>query len=374
MTIFIISRGLPTPRYPLNGIFEFDQAKALAEKGHNVILISLDFLPVTVKRKWGKNYTKKDDVYIFHWSLPIGMYRRLPFITQSILLLVYRHAVKVHGIPNIVHAHFYFMGAISSILKKKYGIKLVLTEHSSKLNKDISQISKIDQQLARKAYRYADKIFTVSSSLAKRLSENFGITSQIVYNVVDTSTFSYSSHIQKKDFRFISVGNLLYQKGFDILIQAFAQAKFSHNIYLDIIGGGIERTKLEEQICSLKLEHQVKLLGVLSRKEIQHKFTNSHVFVLCSRGETFGVVYIEAMTSGLPVIATNCGGPTDFINEANGLLIPPNDIQQTTLALIDIQKKYTFYNQQTISQECMARFSPDAIASILEQEYYKLFT
>ena len=79
---------------------------------------------------------------------------------------------------------------------------------------------------------------------------------------------------------------------------------------------------LEQQIDRAGLNSNVYLLGRKGKKEIGSILCNSDVFVLPSRSETFGVVYVEAMMMGLPVIATVCGGPEEFVQKTDGLLVP----------------------------------------------------
>ena len=109
----------------------------------------------------------------------------------------------------------------------------------------------------------------------------------------------------------------------DLTIEAFIDAfKGSDKVFLTIFGEGPERQKLEELVRINKMEKQIKLMGMQSRKVIADYLKECDCFVLASQTETFGVVYIEAMASGLPVIATKCGGPESFVNEENGVLIP----------------------------------------------------
>jgi glycosyltransferase involved in cell wall biosynthesis len=96
-------------------------------------------------------------------------------------------------------------------------------------------------------------------------------------------------------------------------------------------------------------------------------FTNSNTFVLPSKSETFGVVYIEALLCGLPVIATSCGGPEDFVNDKNGLLIPVDNKEELINALKMIKKND--YDKKLISENCRQKFAPEIIANRITKLY-----
>jgi hypothetical protein len=198
MNVFVISRGIPSEKYPLYGIFEFDQAKALQENGINVSMLVINFLPIFKRRKFGLLSYKKQGVNVFELSLPVGAYRRGVVFLQELLCILYRKAVKSAGKPDLIHAHFYFIGSIASILKKRYHIPLVITEHSSKLNKDFAQISKIDCKIANNAYKNADLVISVSKILSQNLKQNFRTDSKVIHDIIDLRDFPYVTRHKKK--------------------------------------------------------------------------------------------------------------------------------------------------------------------------------
>ncbi|NLE93381.1 MAG: glycosyltransferase family 4 protein, partial [Chloroflexi bacterium] len=105
------------------------------------------------------------------------------------------------------------------------------------------------------------------------------------------------------------------------------------------------------------------------REEIAARMQESAVFVLASRAETFGVVYIEAMASGLPVIATKCGGPEGFVNTENGVLIEIDDLKGLIYAMQHMITKQHLYNREEISRAAQVRFSTNAVANLLMSIY-----
>lgn len=371
MKVAIISRGKPTPDHPMYGIFEFDQAKALAKKGVEVAFIAIDFRSWTEKRKYGLFQYECEGVHVFELSLPINRYRKTIPILQQLLLIPYRAMLKSFGKPEIIHAHFYKIGAIAAILKKKYGIPFIITEHCSEFNKPAEQINYWDKRSANKAYPYCDLLVTVSEALRNNILTNFGHDSIVIPNMVDSHSFNYNGQPKNTSpFVFVSVGNLIPRKGFDKLIDAFALVKDDALLY--IIGEGPEREKLETQIKQLDIQQQVKLFGRLERPEINKIFQKCNAFVLATSMETFGVCYIEAMYAGLPVIATRCGGPEFFIGERDGIIVPVNDTPSLVEAMIIIRKDCMNYNPRRISMTCMERFSPEVIAERLINTYNSL--
>jgi len=369
MRVFVVSRGMPTEKYPLNGIFEFDQAKALVQSGVDVTMLVIDYRSNSYRRKYGCFLYDKESVHVAELSLPLGIYRRVLPLLQMFLVCIYKKAVKKFGKPDIIHAHFYSIAAIASVLKKWFKIPFFVTEHSSKMNKNILNISKLDIKLAKKAYQNADNIIAVSSTLAKNLKNNFGIDATVIPNIVDMSNFQYVEREKKDFFTFVSVGNLVLIKGFDMLIRAFADAFRNDNVFLKIVGDGLEKNNLQEIVNQCDMGRQIVFLGKLSRDKLRDVYYNGDVFVLASRSETFGLSYVEAMASGMPVVATDCGGPSDFVNEQNGYLVPVDDQNALTAALIRIHDNIFDFNRLKISELCIKKFSPENIGKQLNYLY-----
>lgn len=370
MKVFVISKGMPTEKYPLNGIFEFDQAKALAKVGNDVAMLVIDFRSRSYKRKYGFSEYEKEGIKVFELSLPLGVYRRALPILRHLLLGLYKKAVKSFGEPDVIHAHFYSIAAIASVLKKRFAVPFVITEHSSKLNINIKNISELDIKLARKAYQNADKVIAVSNALAENLKNNFNVDAEVIHNIVDVSHFQYVNREPKDTFTFISVGNLISIKGFDLLIEAFVTAfKNDKSVFLKIVGAGPEMNNLQDLVNKYDMNENILLLNEVGRDKLKDIYPEGDAFVLASSSETFGVVFIEAMATGMPVIATDCGGPSDFVNEQNGYLIPVNDKQSLVDALMNMRNNAYSFNSLEISEMCVKKFSPESIASALTKLY-----
>jgi glycosyltransferase involved in cell wall biosynthesis len=143
---------------------------------------------------------------------------------------------------------------------------------------------------------------------------------------------------------------------------------------LYIIGDGSEREKLQNLIDENELQEKVILCGQKSADKVSKLLESSDCFVLTSRRETFGIVYIEAMAKGMPVIATKCGGPENFVNSGNGLLIPIDNIEATTNALDYMFIHAHNYDSARIKRDCYENFSEECISRKIIDVYKSILS
>jgi glycosyltransferase involved in cell wall biosynthesis len=129
--------------------------------------------------------------------------------------------------------------------------------------------------------------------------------------------------------RFVFVGRLVHMKCVDLLLEAFAQASAHAAMHLEIIGDGEERVRLESLAASLGIARDsgaaasVEFAGWLSQAGCADRLRASDCLVLPSVYECGGAVVLEAMSVGKPVIATDWGGPADYLDHECGILVPP---------------------------------------------------
>lgn len=366
MYVLVMSYGYPTIEYPLNGIFQFDQAKALVQEDCKVVMACIDLRSIRRKRKWGYEKLNRDGVTIACVNIPIGPFPRIcNFIGKVIFPWLLRKICKEFGIPNIIHAHFSVTAYAATATKLP--CPFVVTEHSSSIVQE--PINPLARKMAAASYGKANQVLSVSGSLSKQIQTTFHVTPVVVPNIVDVTNFQYNEHENLE--RWISVGSLIHRKAMDVTIHAFSEYLLTcSNARLTIVGDGPERSALQSLIDELGLTDKVFLVGLCDRSKTGEWMANSDYFILASRAETFGVVYTEALVSGLPVVGTQCCGPSDFIDKTNGILVPVDDVNALKDAMIQVSNNQ--YNRAEISRQAVERFSPKAISTTLVEIYRKI--
>lgn len=378
MKIAIIANGYPDKKEPQWGCFERDQALALSKMGHKVSILYVDG---RFRKNWkniGITCYNDNGLSIYGiFLIPLmgigKISNKLHYrVVSKLLNQVYCVYTDKEGEPDVIYAHYLWNIAFASLLKKNYHKPLIGIEHWSGMTKET--LSQSERNIASIAYSNCDKLLVVSKSLQAHIYRHFGKESSVVYDMlgqefINTKFFSRDEHF----FRFIAVGSLISRKGFDLLLGAFKKSKLAEKgCKVIIIGDGPERERLQKQSELLCISETVEMVGRKTKKEIIRLLQECHAFVLSSRAETFGVVCIEALSQGLPNIATICGGPEEFINENNGILIPPEDINALSDAMIRMYNNFQIYDSKAIADDCKQRFSPQVIAKQLADIFEKV--
>ena len=367
MHLLIVSHGYPTVKDPQWGCFEKDQAEALAEMGHRVTVVVVDMRFRPSNQTCGITHINDGSISAFIYFLLSGKLipsRMRRFVSERMMLRLCRKAFCAEGIPDLIYAHYMPCIGMLRLVKQKYAIPVVGIEHWSELNKPT--LPNRLMQSGRMAYALTDRLLAVSPSLQTQIKRHFGVESEVVYDMV-SNVFLQPVIPEKtsKPFVWLAVGSLIPRKGFDVLIEAFA--KLGGAEQLIIIGSGTENERMHAMAKQFGITDRVRFAGMLDKQAIVSLMNESNAFVLPSRGETFGVAYIEAMAMGLPVIATPCGGPEHFVNADNGLLVDIDNVDQLTIAMRQIETNLDKYHPEVIRAYVQERFSARAIAGQLEE-------
>jgi glycosyltransferase involved in cell wall biosynthesis len=169
-----------------------------------------------------------------------------------------------------------------------------------------------------------------------------GTVIKVAENGVDFSVWQSATSRPKQPnqkIHFVFVGRLVDWKAVDLLLEAFQPVAAAMGAILELIGDGVMRQELEAQTVRLGLSNNVVFTGWLSQKQCAVKLQQADVLVLPSLLECGGAALLEAMAMGLPVIATNWGGPTDYVDSSCGILIEPTSREALVNGLTDAMLK-----------------------------------
>ncbi|WP_323593465.1 glycosyltransferase [Aliarcobacter butzleri] len=381
MHILIIpSEHFITETQPLAGIFQYHQSKALINAGHQIGVISVGY--ITPRYLFNKyNYKKEEKIdninierkykqlYFPHRYIPFNFLKK-GYVKMAEDL--YKKYINKFGIPDIIHAHnFLYAGIIAKFLKNKYGINYIITEHSSSFVLD--KISNKKIKLIQNVAANASKVTAVSSSFNKILEKYTESSIDLLPNIVDD--FFFQKDLKNKmseDFTFLHIASLDKNKNQELLIKSFEKiAKINDKIHLNIAGAGNMRNILENLVKKIGIENQVSFLGLISQEKVRDEMMKSDCFVLTSNFETFGVVLIEALACGLPIISTKCGGPEDIVNYKNGILIDVKNQVQLENAMFMMYEKVKEYDKLKLRNDANENFGQEAFVKNIIK-YYEL--
>jgi glycosyltransferase involved in cell wall biosynthesis len=220
---------------------------------------------------------------------------------------------------------------------------------------DRNYVTEMTYDEGQKYFKNIDKFVCVSRDCAKKFNEKFGFKEKttVCYNILDSKEIGEKSQEQLYKFydreytNIVSVGRLTWQKGFDMLISAVAKLiKFDNRIRLYILGEGEDKQELANQIETLNVQNNVKLLGYIDNPYKYMK--NADIYVCSSRHESFSLTVAESIIIGTPIVSTKCTGPIELLeNGKYGVLVENNakGIYEGILSIIQDSDKYEHYKK-----------------------------
>jgi glycosyltransferase involved in cell wall biosynthesis/ubiquinone/menaquinone biosynthesis C-methylase UbiE len=379
LKILFITDWYPTKDKPVSGIFVKEHAKAVSAIGDDIIVIHCESLRSHIKGLFSFEDTLEDSIRtirIYYYASPLRTINYLVYLWS--ILRTSQKIIRTGYKPEVIHAHIYSAGVPAVILGKMFRIPVVVSEHSTEFPRKI--LKKSELWKARFAFKWANIVITVSKSL-KMAIENYGIKSrfEIVPNVVDTQVFqpSPSPHPKSnlKHLVVVSLLDLSHKKGIPYLLSALVKVRMRRDDWhLDIVGDGPARREYEHLVEELGLSQRVVFHGIKSKQEVSEFMRQADLFVLPSIVETFSVVVAEALATGVPVLATRCGGPEEFVTDDVGLLVPPGSVDALYEGLSYMLDNLQRYSYHSISQYALELFSPERVGMSLHTIYQSLKT
>jgi glycosyltransferase involved in cell wall biosynthesis len=225
----------------------------------------------------------------------------------------------------------------------------------------------------------AEAIVCVGSRLARDCVAELGTDparTLVIPNTFDADRFvPVTRSADGSRVRLVTLGRLSYEKGHDVLLRAFRRALDGGlEGTLTLIGDGPERPALEQLAGELGVDHRVTFTGTLLGSDVPVAFAGADAFVLPSRDEGFGVALVEAMATGLPVVATRSGGPEDIVSGDDGLLVSPGDPDELAEAILAISSRLHDYDGASIARRTAERYSAEAVGGRLVRLYTEVLS
>lgn len=236
--------------------------------------------------------------------------------------------------PDIIHAHLIHATLAGALLKSLTGAALVVTLHSEEANRG-SLVAQIKNGLERIALRQvADRVIACGPQVARWQGERLGERAiDIIPNRIPPASPLAPDQREAlrgglgcgpQDLICLAAGRLTRQKGFDILVRAFGRLAPGHPAAkLIVAGDGEDRAALADLVRATGTSSSVRWLG--ARSDVARLMACADIFVLSSRWEGLPLVLLEAMTAGLPIVATEVGDVATVAGGNAALLVPPGD-------------------------------------------------
>jgi glycogen(starch) synthase len=309
-------------------------AKALVHQGHDVHLFTLDF-------PGSPSYEEMDGIKVYRAATELGHPNFLTWVLLFNHFLGKKMAEVSHQVDfDLMHVHDW-LAAFSGISFKHYKQKpMVLTVHSTEVGRaqglhspDSFSIDGIEWW----ATYEADKVIVCSHSMKNEICGHFNLPLDkvdVIPNAIDAS--QYRTSVDRGSVRqrygvdwgekmVLCVGRLVPQKGIEYFIRAipsiasrFPEAKFI------IVGEGWSRDALEAEARATGHRGKIRFTGFVSDKEVVNLMTSADVLVVPSIYEPFGIVALEGMATGVPVVASQVGGLAEVIeHDRTGVFVYP---------------------------------------------------
>ncbi len=384
MKVFIIPSWYPSKSNPIYGIFNKEQARLMAKsrpnwtigvsrwgqgdepfllKAREVRSIAKALKKFETEETQLSNNLKEYFTGAFTWTRKWRKGNLNGIVNANERNL--QRFISDFGKPDLISAQASYPAAlVASALSSRYGIPFTVTLRMSPFPfpQYLTSTSNL-KSIIRKPLCKASALVATSEYLKVR-TESFGFSNvHTINNPVDTSFFSPTASRSDDELTILSIGRIEEQKGFDLLIEAIERVPGPK---LRIAGKGSLMNEHKQLAKNLQVENRISWLGELSREEVLREMQACSFYVLSSRHETFGNVVVEALACGKPVVATQCGGPEELIDEETGYLceVEVNDLAMHIQKMID---NLHMFDSEKIRNLTKMRYGPDVWIQKVEE-------
>lgn len=351
MKVLVISHMYPSPANDVYGIFVHKQIIALMNNGIEVRVLSprpLVLFPFTYifKKYHELNKIPKDHTIIYDKVfVEYPRFLQLPhafFLDKSGYLMYQGIKKQVKQLYkefpfDLIHAHVALPdGYAGALIAQDFGKPLILSIHGVDLQKTIHRGPKYLSSLCF-PFNHASKVIVVSEKLKLISHQNPWRNDHVIVipNGINFDDLPREVGHHNAEKVILSVSNLVHTKGIDLNLYAIKTLLKKHpTLTYNIIGDGAEKQNLLELVKRLDIQKEVNFLGRKPNNEVLKNMADCTIFCLPSWNEAFGIVYLEAMALGKPVIGCRGEGIEDFVeHNVNGILVKPKNVESIVEAL-----------------------------------------
>jgi glycosyltransferase involved in cell wall biosynthesis len=319
------------------------------------------------------------EIIIYYKPYSIGVKAIDKLLSSARYVSVYRKYIRKYiseeGMPAFIHVHVPMKAGVLALwAKRKYDIPFIVTEHWCAYNKlnpeNFFTRNILFRRLTKKIFQSATLVTMVCESNRKELLSLFDIEkSTIIQNVADRHLFYFLNNKPAlPPFIFVHVSSLSYQKNAEGMLKAFAMLKVNFQHWRCIIIGPVNES-LKQLAVHYGLEDFLEWTGELPNKAVASQMQNVHCMVMFSRYENSPCTIIEALSAGVPVIATNVGGIPEILDESNGLLVASEDIAGLSKAMENMIHNYQLYKRHAIAEKANQVFSYEIVGAAITKLY-----
>lgn len=377
MKILFVTAWWPSPVHPTHGNFIEKHARLVGRHHDLVVLATVEdsSLPDGRIRLEFNERTRYREVIVYigrspSTSLTLALIHRLRGYWKG-----FHYMVKQGWRPGVIHGHiFQDSGIAAAIVGTVFRRPVVISEHSS-VYEEGRPISGWRTLLVRWAAKRAAIVLPVSQALEVALKNRFhaGPSYRVVPNVVDTELFHPpTAGRERTGYRLLHISTFEPRvKNIPGLLRAFSNLHARDQRFTLHIAGDGDLESVRRMMGELAVPQQaIELTGPHTEREVADLMRSHDVFVLFSHFETQGIVLLEAMATGMPVVATRVGGIPEIVEAGkSGFLIPARNENALVDAIIRAQANYQDFDSMAIRATVTNRFSEAAVLEAFDRVY-----
>lgn len=353
----------------------YNIARQLARLGHDVDVL-------TSRYNGEKSYEETDGITIY----------KVPIFRESIhecgfsgaFVYVFFAYLQLHRLLSkkeydILHYFFGLPTGLLAVLPARHKhIPFIVSLRGSDVpfydpfNNRLDIAHRLLKPITQKIWHKADRVVALSDSLRRTaLKTAPKLKIDVVSNGIDSELFRTGTKKRKDEsFKMIMVSRLIERKGVQYVLAAISELA-DPDISLTIVGVGSYEKKLKRMCETYGIRSSVEFFGYCPNEKLISLYHESDVFILTSLAESFGIVFLEAMASGLPIIGGRTGGVPAIVSDENGILVEPTSVAEIKNAIVKMKNNPDMRSAMALQnrRKVLDQYSWQGVAEMYQKIY-----